>query len=157
MCRKKKQRRRGHSKSEANTSWFHFGPNTFFSIYRLQYSTTGNPLMENFIHLSFTCYFAPPVLTDAAHIHRTLSTVLVPKAGTTNGTESIGGSWWFPSIVLRLLGLIRVAAETDAQHQTQGEEHWNIEYTTESSEADSNLVLKDWSIGICTRLHFEPS
>ena len=79
--------------------------------------------MENFIHLSFTCYFAPPVLTDAAHIHRTLSTVLVPKAGTTNGTESIGGSWWFPSIVLRLLGLIRVAAETDAQHQTQGEEH----------------------------------
>ena len=75
--------------------------------------------MENFIHLSFTCYFAPPVLTDAAHIHRTvLSTVLVLRAGT--GTEWI-------SIVLLLLGLIlrrgREAQTETAAQQTQREEH----------------------------------
>ena len=71
--------------------------------------------MENFIHLSFTCSLALPVLTDAAHIQGTLlSTVLVLRAGTK-------------SIVLLLLGLIlrrgREAQTETAAQQTQREEH----------------------------------
>ena len=106
-------------RSEANTSWSHFGSNTFFQYIDCNTLQLLNPLMENFIHLSFTCSLALPVLTDAAHIHRTvLSTVLVLRAGTTTGTESI---------VLLLLGLIlrrggEAQTETAAQ-QTQREEH----------------------------------
>ena len=91
-------------RSEANTSWSHFGSNTFFQYIDCNTLQLLNPLMENFIHLSFTCSLALPVLTDAAHIQGTLlSTVLVLRAGTK-------------SIVLLLLGLILLR---EAQSETE--------------------------------------